>query len=267
MELTPNIKKRIRRYLPVETEGLTLYPVTMAEREEFEYARPALDLVQQSLPVTYAAMPLLSAYYKMEYEAAQNGEENVGLFAMALLALALSLRLGTGLTPEERLRRFRIRVDAEDRSRLAAVEFWQDGEELHSVTPVQFQRLRAIMAAQNGVELTSEDANPELVEAQRELLEMGGASLSGDFAQRMATVCALCRVDEETVDAWPILKFKTMAAAWQRIVGFAVCAVAQAQGTQWKGGNPYPSMFYERTDHSNGALRPMNELTRGMTQK
>ena len=267
MELTPNIKKRIRRYQAVETEGLTLYPVKMAEREEFYYARPALDMVQQSLPVAYAAMPLLSAYYKMEYEAARNGENNVGLFAMALLALALSLRLGTGRTPEERLKLFRIRVDAKDPSRLAAVEFWQGGEELRSVTPVQFQRLRPIMAAQNGVELTSEDANPELVEAERELQELGGANLSGDFSQRMATVCALCRVEEDDVEEWPILKFKTMAETWQRIVGFAVCAVAQAQGTQWKGGNPYPSLFYERTDHYNAALRPMDEVTRGMTQQ
>lgn len=265
MELTPNIKKKIHRYEPVETEGLTLYPVTMAEREEFEYARPALDIVQQSLPVTFAAMPLLSAYYKMDYDAAQNDREPTGLFAGALLMLALSLRLGTGLEMEKRLKLFRLRPEAEDQSRLAAVEFWEDGEELKAVTPVQFQRLREIIAAQNGVELVSENANAELVAAERELQELEGAPLSGEFGEKLATVCALCRVEEDEIDRWPILKFKTMAQTWQRIVGYGVCSVAQAQGSRWKGGNPYPSLFYERTDHQNMALRPMVDVTRGMT--
>jgi hypothetical protein len=265
MELTPNIKKAIQRYAPVEAEGLTLYPVVMAEREEFEYARPAIDMMQQSMPPVYAAMPLLSAYYKMDYEAAMKGEEPVGLFAGALLMLALSLRLGTGLTAEERLGLFRLKADGEDMSCLLAVTFWADGEELHSVTPVQFQRLREIIAAQNGIELTPEDANAELVEAERALHEMEGAALSGDAGEKIAAVCALCRVDEDEVEQWPILKFQTRAKTWQRIIGFAVCGVAQAQGGRWKGGNPYPSMFYERTDRESGALRPINEVTRGMT--
>ena len=73
MALTPYIKKRIQRYEPVEAEGLTLYPVTMAEREDFIYARPAIDMVQQSMPPLYAAMPLLSAYFKMDHEAVTAG--------------------------------------------------------------------------------------------------------------------------------------------------------------------------------------------------
>lgn len=265
MALTPYIKKRIQRYEPVEAEGLTLYPVTMAEWEDFIYARPAIDMVQQSMPPLYAAMPLLSAYFKMDHEAVTAGQEPVGLFAGALLMLALSLRLGTGRTAEERLKLFRLKVDAQDQSRLTAVVFWAEGEEMHSVTPVQFQRLREIIAAQNGIALTSDDANPELVEAERALHEAESAALSGDLGEKIAAVCALCRVEEAEVEEWPILKFDTRAKAWQRIMGFMVCGIAQAQGSRWKGGNPYPSLFYERTDHESGALRPMSDVTRGMT--
>lgn len=265
MELTPNIKKRIQRYEPVDAEGLVLYPVKMSELEEFEYARPAIDMVQQSMPPVFAAMPLLSAYYKMDYDAHQAGEAPVGLFAGALLMLALSLRLGTGLPAEERLSLFRLKVDAQDPSRLAAVTFWADGEEMQSVTPVQFQRLREIIAAQNGIALTSEDANPELIEAERTLQEAEGAALSGDMGEKIAAVCALCRAEETEVEDWPILKFQNRAKSWQRIMGFMVCAIAQAQGSRWKGGNPYPSLFFERTDHESGALRPMSDVTRGMT--
>ncbi len=264
MELTPNIKKRVRRYEPVEAEGLVLYPVKMEELDAFEYARPAIDMVQQSMPPRYAALPLLSAYFKMDYEAHMEGREPTGLFAGALLMLALSLRLGTGRTAEERLKLFRVRTDAQDGSRLMAVTFWAEGEEMHSVTPVQFQRLRFIIAAQNGITLTSEDANPELVEAERALQEAEGAALSGDMGEKIAAVCALCRAEEDEVDEWPILKFQTRAKTWQRILGFALCGVAQAQGTRWKGGNPYPSLFYERTDHESGALRPMSDVTKGM---
>lgn len=265
MELTPNIKRHIQQYEPVDVDGLTLYPVTMAEREEFEYARPAIDLVQQSMPPVFAAMPLLSAYYKMDYDAHQAGEDPVGLFAGALLMLALSLRLGAGLAAEERLSLFRMKTEAQDPSRLTAVTFWADGEEMHSVTPVQFQRLREIIAAQNGITLTSENANPELIEAERALQEAEGAALSGDMGEKIAVVCALCHAEEAEVEEWPILKFQNRAKSWQRIMGFMVCAIAQAQGSRWKGGNPYPSLFFERTDHESSALRPISDVTRGMT--
>lgn len=267
MAISQSIERACRRYEEVQAEGLTLYPILVEEMETFELARPGIDIVQQSLPVAYAVMPLLAAYYKMEYDAMERGEETVGLLSRALLMLALSLRLGRGKALDERLKAFRCKVDTKDPSRLTAVEFVLHGEELWRITPVQFQYLREIIAAQNGIELTPPEANPELVEAQRELAEMnGGAKLSGDLWERVATVAALEHAEEEDIESWPVLKLQTKAKTWQRILGYMTCTIAEARGTQWKRGNPWPSLFYDRVSEGNTALRPVEESTRGMGQ-
>lgn len=84
MELSRNIKRAADRYEPVETAGLTLWPIRVCEQEEFERARPAIDVIQQALPVRYAVMPLLTAYWVMDLESMERGEEPVGLFNRAL---------------------------------------------------------------------------------------------------------------------------------------------------------------------------------------
>lgn len=266
MELSQTIKRACRRYESVEAEGLTLYPILVEEIELFEMARPSIDIVQQSLPVAYAAMPLLAAYYEMEYRAQENGEEPIGLFASALLMLVLSLRLGKGLPAEERMARLRLSVDREHPEKLRSVDFTLNGEEMCRVTPVQFQRLREIIAAQNGIELAAPEANPELLEAQRDLAQMNGVPLSGCVWERIAAIAALEHVDEAEIDQWPILKLQEKTKTWQRIIGYMVCAVAEAQGTKWKNGNPHPSLFYEKEDIGNTALRPAEMATQHLGQ-
>ena len=91
MELSRNIKRAADRYEPIETAGLTLWPIRVCEQEEFEMARPAIDVIQQALPVRYAVMPLLTAYWVMDLESMERGEEPVGLFNRALAFLALAL--------------------------------------------------------------------------------------------------------------------------------------------------------------------------------
>ena len=106
-----------------------------------------------------------------------------------------------------------------------------------------------------------------MVEAQRELAEMnGGAKLSGDAWERVATVAALEHAEETEIESWPLLKLQTKAKTWQRILGYMTCTIAEARGTQWKRGNPWPSLFYDRVSDGNTALRPVEEATRGMGQ-
>lgn len=266
MAISQTIKTACRRYEEIETDGLVLYPILVEEMEVFEMARPGMEIVQQSLPVAYAAMPLLAALYRMEYDAMQRGEAGIGLLPRALLMLALSLRLGRGLEPGKRTGMLRCKVDPADMGCLKAVEFTVDGEEVHRITPVQFQRLREIIAAQNGIRLAPPEANPELIEAQKELVQMNGAALSGDLYERISTVAALEHVEEADIDRWPVLKLQDKTKTWQRIVGYAVCAAAEAQGTTWKNGNPYPSLFYERESAGNTGLRPVEQATRNLGQ-
>ena len=110
MELSRNIKRAADRYEPVETAGLTLWPIRVCEQEEFERARPAIDAIQQALPVRYAVMPLLTAYWVMDLESMERGEEPVGLFNRALAFLALALRLGEGRSLSDRIRLFHVKL-------------------------------------------------------------------------------------------------------------------------------------------------------------
>lgn len=270
MELSLAIKKAVRTYSEIETDGITLYPIPVSRWDEFMLARPALELMQQTLPVKYISMPLLSAYYAMDYEAVTGDDDGLptGLFARSLLLLSLALRLGRAdEEAEQTLKRFRLRVDESDPSTLLAVDFSQDGETMQSVTPVQFSRLREIIAAQNGVELVSTDANPELVEAERDIAEQKSAKLSGDFGELFSTVAALSHEDEKTIMEWPIKKLMDRKDAYARVLGYLLCGISEANGAKWTGGNPYPSPFFSRMQQGSGALIALDRFAGGAGAK
>lgn len=245
-QLPFHIQKAIRKGEPIDAEGLRLYPVRVAEYEEFQASLPALEVLQQSFPVALISVPILSAFFAMEQQAAASGVPGPGLFQRALLGLALSLRLGEGQTMAERVGLFRYQADPTDRGRLLRVCFAStDGTE-HTVTPVQYQRLRPILAAQNGVELPSPDANPELVQAERVLAEKHGAALTGDVEELVSAVASLGGADEEEIYRWPILRLNRRSESIRRMLGYLVCGFGETQGASWKGGNPCPDPFFRK---------------------
>lgn len=255
-KLPLHIQKAVRTYQPIETEGLTFWPILVREYHEFLTAKPAIEIMQQALPVRWLSMPLLSALYGMDFEAFQKGEPRVGLFSRCLLFLALSLRLGKGSEVAERTKLFTIIVDGEDPSQLKALRFTGDDGEEKEITPIMFQRLRPILAIQNGIELASEDANPDLVEAERDLAEMNGPELDVSLDSLFSTVAAMAGIDEAEIDDWPILKLNRRQKAYSRVLNYVICGIGEAQGTKWKGGNPYPSPFYDKVrGDSAGAVR------------
>ena len=128
---------------------------------------------------------------------------------------------------------------------------------------MQFQRLRPILAAQNGLELLSENANPELVQAERDLAEMNAPKLQYRIEALKATVATLSGEDESDMEEWPILKLLLRRDAVQRLVGYIVCSVAEAQGAKWKHGNPYPSPLYDREIDYCGGLIDMSTFAGG----
>lgn len=246
-ELPLQYKRAAARYKPIMDSGLTLYPVRVRDYDLFQLARPALEVLQSSLPVAYLSMPLLQVYFQLDVIGpVTSGAAATGLWGSALLALSLALRLGEGMEPEERIRQFRPAVTVEDKTRLKALRATINGEEMIEITPVQFQRLRRIIAEQNGVVLESDCADPELVKAERDLAAMKEATLKVDLEQLVSSVCALTGADEAEIDDWPIRKLTSRANALQRAMQYIVCGVGEMNGASWKGGNPVPHPFYER---------------------
>lgn len=265
-ELPPQIKKRIDRFLPVEKEGITLYPILVDKMEEFTRCRAALEFLHQSLPVAMIQIPLLSAFFQLEIAASAMEQESgetikITLFSDAVYLLTLSLRLGLDMDRDRVLgERVLVVTDRENPTVLTEVDFITDKGEIIKITPGQFGRFKPIIAAQNGVELQPEDANPELVEAERAILAARAPKLNIDPAVRVSWVAAHSHADEETIYSWPILKFERRCEVLKRTLDYLIYGIGQASGmVTFKDGNPVPSPFFGKVQDS-VAMRPLSDL-------
>ena len=263
MEMRESIRRTVARYDPVEAEGLSLHPILVGEYESFLKARPAIAFLPRSLPVQYLSEPLLSAFYRMEYDAIQAGETPQGLLYRCILFLALSLGVGKGLAEEERVGRFRLTVDPENPARLMRLETTTDEGEPVKITPVQFQRLRPILAVQNGIDLPSDDANPDLVEAEREIAAQKGPKLDVSVETLVSSVALFTGTDEADIYRWPVLKLERRREAISRALHFLVCGIGEASGGRFKGGNPCPSPFFDRVSDESVALVSLDSFAGG----
>lgn len=261
-DLSLEMAKAVRRFEPIETEGLTLYPIQVKDIDEFTTARPAIEFMQQSLPVAMLSKPLLQSYYTLELDAAKNGQPGSGLFYKCILFLLLAMRVGNGLPSEKRTELVDLELQANDPTRLKSVLIFVNGE-VKRITPMQFQRLRPILAAQNGIELVSENANPELVQAERDLAEMNAPKLQYRVETLKATIATFSGADEADMEEWPILKLLLRRDAVQRLVGYITCSFAESQGGKWKHGNPFPSPLYDREIDYCGGLIDMSTFAGG----
>lgn len=261
-DLSLEMAKAVRRFEPIETEGLTLYPIQVKDIDEFTTARPAIEFMQQSLPVAMLSKPLLQAYYTLELDAAKNGQPGSGLFYKCILFLLLAMRVGNGLPSEKRIELVDLELQANDPTRLKSVLIFANGE-VKRITPMQFQRLRPILAAQNGIELVSENANPELVQAERDLAEMNAPKLQYRVETLKATIATFSGADEADMEEWPILKLLLRRDTVQRLAGYITCSFAEAQGGKWKHGNPFPSPLYDREIDYCGGLIDMSTFAGG----
>lgn len=267
-ELPFSIKRAANRYETIEIEGIELRPVLVKEYDNFLIARPALEVLQQSFPVRFLRMPLLSALYQMDFESASNGEIPTGLFSRALLCLALSLRLGEGMDMATRLGMFQVVADREKPEELIGLRFVDGDGQTKEISPTLFQRIRPIIAAQNGVKIESDKADPDLVQAEKDLAEMNGVSLNATVEDLISGIAALSGTDEREIDEWPILKLDRRRLSFQRILDYMICGFGQVNGTTWKGGNPHPSPFFDRSEYGQfGAHLALGDFAGGAGER
>ena len=262
-ELPLNIQKSIGRYEPIEAEGLTLYPVTVDNYYEFLAARPSLDFMQQSLPIELMSIPLLDAYFQIDLGLV-DGIEQTGLFSQALLMLALALRLMPHGSMEEQVKKFQVVPDdVENPKRLKHLRFVLNGEEIRTITPIQFGRLRPIIAAQNGVELYSDTANPELIQAERDLAEKNAPKLKMYIDSLISSAALITGKDESEIYTWAILKLNNRLEHAKRVIDYMICGIGESQGSKWEGGNPVPHPWFEKKNEKKEGVIPLESFSNG----
>lgn len=255
--------RQIRRYAPVEVDGVLLYPVTVDEYDQFTQARPAIEFVQQSLPVAYVSMPLLQAYYVIDIESVADEQLPSGLLAQSMLFLALALRIGVGETTEERLHRMAIRSKSGNYRRMEAIVCDIDGKGMFEITPVMFQRWLPILAAQNGLALHDDTENPELLRTEAVLASRKALDLDANIEDMISSVAVLCGVEESDIYDWPIAKLNNRQKALKLAMDYVIAGIGEANGTMWKHGNPYPHPFFHRNKNGSLAAIPMDEFAGG----
>lgn len=262
-ELPLDIKKQIGKYEPVEAEGFTLYPIKVENYYEFLAARKSIDFMQQSLPVQLMSIPLLDAYFRIDMGLVK-GMEYTGMFGCALLGIALALRLMPHASASELIHLFQIVPDdIRNPTKLKHIKFMLNGEEVRTITPVQFGRMRQIIAAQNGIELISESANPELIEAERDLAEKNAPKLDMDIESLVTAAAVLFKVEEKNVYDWEILKLHKRLETAKRILDYTICGIGESQGTKWQGGNPYPHPWFERINEKKAGVISLESFANG----
>lgn len=262
-KLSFSLQRKVRRYEEIEIDGLTLYPIRVSEIEDFMDAQPALEVMQQAFPVELVSIPLMTALYRMDLKAYEAGEQPMGYFYRCLLLLALALRLGEGLDAEKRVNMFQVVVDPDNVKKLKSVRCLLGGIEQIEITPVQFAELRMIIAAQNGVEIPNDDLNPDLVRAERDIAAQQAAKLDWSLDTLLSTIATLSGTDESEMDDWPILKLKKRERTYERVIGNITCKIAEMQGTTWKGGNPYPNLFFDKKDDGMGGMMALEDFAGG----
>lgn len=260
-QLPAAIQKAVRKNEPIEMDGLTFYPILVSEMDDFNEARSAIELMQQSLPVTYAVMPMLQALYALDTDALRDTGHKTGLFARAVLFLALSLRLGQGMTWKERMDLFQICPAQDVPGKLLSVKFLYNGEGTREITPAQFSRYRPILAAQNGLLIPDETANKDLIEAEKNM-DDNPLNIVPSFDKMLAGVAMREHCHKSDLLDWTICEFMERFKAIGQELGYLVCAISEGNGCKWTGGNPIPHWCLDR-QQSNKALIPISQFAAG----
>ena len=258
-----NIQRAIARYEPIPFENATLFPITMEEYEEFTVARQAIEFMQQQFKdVRLMSMPILQAYYEVDSALAARGEPTTNLFFCSLLSLALAFRLAQGKDINERVQQIQIALSPDDRKTLKCLRIPLSDGSCAEITPAKFQKLRAIIAAQNGLDIEADEANPDLVQSKRDMQSNNAPALDARIEIFVSSVAALSSTEEAEIYRWPILKFERRAAAIKRAMDYMIYTTAELQGTKWKGGNPTPNPWFDRKSNDLGLIA-MGEFTKG----
>lgn len=249
MSFSPIIAEAIENDEPVTIDGFTLYPIQVRQYRQFSAVQSSLLIRQGSLPVDYAVRSYLGALHAMDIDAYKESGQALGLIRGILTMLALSMRFPADVFA----RQATIKVRDGDERELASIQI-HAGEMILSLTPAVFDRLRPVIAAQNGLELPDETENADLVEAENDISSQDAISLNLDFNTLLASVARDQHCRRKDLLDYTIREFFELRDAIQRDKLFTLYKMAELNGTKFTKGNPWPSWCYESKAQSNALI-------------
>lgn len=247
----------VRKSLPIEKGGLTLYPITMADYDDYVICKDALTILQASLPAKYLGFDYMSALFAMAMDEAQgtldfsNGSaaSSPGLklaFQRVLRLLQLSLRVSEKEIADIASDIVYTKNEFDELS-IDHIVIHQNGKDVNLTPSVFSQVIRPLIAFQNAIELPDETANPDLInESKKYKKDADGVKLKPDVDDLIASVAYLSHVSAAEILTWTVREFEYRARAIERDKRYMLCAQAETSGlASFEKGNPAPSWFYD----------------------
>ncbi len=266
-ELPADLRGKVNRYKPIAVNGFLLHPIRVRDYLSFLQARPAIEYMQQRMKFPLISMPLLSAYYKLDFDLMTQGQAITGLLSKTMLFLALALRLSPDEETPNIAELFGIKAERGRPDSLEALCCTIDGE-AREITPADFEAMRPVLAAQNGLTIQPKDANPELVDCEAEIAQINAANLDADPDHMIAAVAALTGTDENEIGDWAILKLNRRAESFKRMLDYMICGFAESSGmVKFTKGNPFPNPYFPRKKEGTTALSALNSFGGGAVER
>ena len=250
-QFSKDIIRAVRTSQPIEICGLTLYPITMRDYDEFLICKDALAILHSSLPAQYLAMDFMSALFALALKEAQSEDkqaispENTAAFQRVLRLLYLALRI-----PDEEMSNIErdiIYARKNDALVIDHIIIHQNGKEI-SLTPAIFSsRIRPVLAYQNGIELPDERTNPDLIKEYKKYQKTDDSvTLNANVDDLIASVAYQSHITEAEIIDWTVRQFSYRQRAIERDKRYTLCGQAEMSGfASFKNGNPSPSWCYD----------------------
>ena len=248
-QFSKDIIRAVRRSEPIEICGLTLYPITMRDYDEFVICKDALAILHSSLPAKYLAMDFLSALFALALDEMRLSEqsqptENSAAFQRVIRLLYLALRISDDVID---IGEDIVYVQKDNALVIDHIIIHQNGDEI-TLTPAVFSsRIRPLLAYQNGIELLDERTNPDLIKEYKKYQKKDeGVHLKASVDGLIASVAYQSHVSEAELMDWTVKQFDGRVRAIEREKRYSMYGQAEMSGfVSFKEGNPAPSWCYD----------------------
>lgn len=226
---------------PQEVLGLTVSPLKMDVYPLWLTFSGALTTRLSTLPARYAVKTYADALYTLFRD---TGDTRYLMFKM-LMGLSLGI-------PEEHINRCIMESGDDTGLRSVIISY---GETRAAFLPKQIGEMRKAIAEMNGAELPDESDNAEIMQAEEDLKSIGvRKNLKLDLFDEIASVAAAANLRMEEIRDMTILEYSRLKRAHNRRLMYMVCAIAESNGTKFKGGNPAPNWMFDRIDPNHGLV-------------
>lgn len=245
---------------PVVYENLEFHPLKVKDYHHYARAKNAFELMLGSLSPRLARLPWCACLWALDKECEQQTGQLGEYLVSVMIVLAKALRLeGDDSNGSLPLRP----VFAQD-GQLTAIMVGEYTGTFVLLDMIKMDKVRRIIADQNGYDIPNEEWNPELVRAAQENARRNSLGLQSSFETLLYSVASNAHCRAKDILDWSIREFHGMQEAIDRNYGYLIYTLAEKSGNvTFSKGNPYPTWKFDRKSDMPTGFKSIAELDAG----